>query len=294
MRFPRKLAGLLLLSALVFPSIVDAQPRPTPATVAELVEGVRAKAKSLEATSGMRLGFQSLTSRYRLPADGIRYSDFVIVRLLFEATRDAGFWNLHWTITDRPPESDNVWRQWQAVRAPSYTAPTASAECDELSALFAFLSRSLGVRGIGLFWPASNHTVAVWEIHPASRPAIRVVVPTTQIFLGETDFFGTERFDPWSQRAIYEYIRRDAPASLQIPKPLLSFFLAQAERYGGATDATLQRLRYLREGVFLKRLTPEQAAAEALRRSRALGVGPLEDIEAFTRFAQEMRTASSR
>jgi len=73
-----------------------------------------------------------------------------------------------------------------------------------------------------------------------------------------------------------------------IPRPLLSFFLAQAERYGGATDATLQRLRYLRENVFLNRLTPAQAAAEALRQGRVL-TGPPEDIAAFKRFAQEMR-----
>src|SRR5215218_7008330 len=285
------LASLVALVA--FAAAAAAQPPPShgassPATLAELISGVRDKAKSLEATAGMRLGFQSFTSRFRLPADGVRYSDFVIVRLLFEATRDAGFWNLHWTITDRPPESDNIWRQWQTVRGPSFTVPTASAECDELSALFAFLARSLGVRGVGLLWPASNHTVAAWEIRPASQPAVRVVVPTTQIFLGETDFFGTERFDPWRQRTIYEYIRHDVPASLEIPRPLLSFFLTQAERYGGATDATLQRLRYLRENVFLNRLTPAQAAAEALRQSRAL-TGPPEDIAAFKRFAQEMR-----
>ena len=103
-------------------------------------------------------------------------------RLLYEATRDAGLWNLHWTITDRPPNSDNIWRQWHAMGQPSALSPTASAECDELSALFAFLARRSGVKGVGLFWPYPNHTVAVWELHPAERPTIRVVVPTSQIF----------------------------------------------------------------------------------------------------------------
>ncbi len=238
----------------------------------------------------MRLGFQSFQSRFRLPADAVSYSDFVIVRLLFETTRDAGLWNLHWVITNRQPNSDNVWRQWQTVRKPSYTAPTASAECDELSALFSFLARSLGIRGVGLFWPYSNHTVAVWEIHPTARPAVRVVVPTTQIFLSPNDFFGTGKFDPWRQRAINEYTRRDAPPSFEIPRPLLSFFLAQAERYGGATDDTLQRLRYMREAVFQRRLTAEQAAAQAVHQSSVvtLAAGPPEDVTALAGFAEQM------
>ncbi len=93
-----------------------------------------------------------------------------MVRLLFEATRDAGFWNVHWTITDQPPNSDNVWRQWGGIRKVSLLEPTASAECDELSALYAFLVEREGVKGVGLFWPYANHTVAVWVLRPASRP----------------------------------------------------------------------------------------------------------------------------
>jgi hypothetical protein len=292
MAVPRPLQTLLALSALaVSPAPAaqahrPAQASPAAATVAELVSGFRARAKALEGTSGMRLGYRSLQSAFGLPADGVRYSDFVIVRLLFESTRDAGLWNLHWTITNRPPESDNIWRQWQAVSKPAYAVPTASAECDELSALFAFLARSLGIKGVGLLWPYPNHTVAVWEIRPAARQPVRVVVPTTQIFLGAADLFGTRKFDPWRQRSIFEYTRRDAPADLTIPRPLLDFFLGQAERYGGASDATLQRLRYLREAVFLRRLTPEQAAVEA---ERALISGSPDDLQAWSGFAEEMR-----
>jgi len=293
MAFPSKVKALLLLFALALARAAIAQPASPQATVAELLSGLRGEAKAMEGTAGMRLGFQSLNSRF--PANGVPYPDFVLVRLLFEATRDAGLWNLHWTITNRQPTSANIWQQWQAVRNPSYTTPTATAECDELSALFGFLARSLGIRGIGLFYPYPNHTVAVWELRPAARPAIRIVVPTTQIFLAETDFFGTKTFDPWRQRVIYEYTRRDVPTSFAIPRPLLSFFLGQAERYSGATDATLQQLRYLRESVFLRRVTPERAAIQALDRSRtiALAGSPPEDVAAFTGFAQEMRVASS-
>ncbi len=239
----------------------------------------------------MRLAFQSFTAAHGLPPDGVHYSDFVMVRLLYEATRDAGFWNTHWEITDKPPNSDNVWRQWQSVRHPSLLAPTATAECDELSALYAFLAKREGVNGVGLFWPYPNHTVAVWVLKPASGPVIRVVVPTSQIFLQETDDFDTRSFNPWTQKAIYDYTRRDAPDSFEIPKPLFDFFLRQIDRYAGASNAALQGLRYRREGVFLRSWSPEQAAHWADKQRAALGAAALaEDSAAFWNFAADMRS----
>jgi hypothetical protein len=262
--------------------------------VGQFVSRLRGKAKALEGSSGMRLGFQAFTSAHKLPPESIRYSDYVVVRLLFEATRDAGFWNLHWAITDQPPNSDRVWKQWQAVPKPSPLESTATAECDELSALYAFLVERAGVKSVGLLWPAPNHTVAVWVVRPASGPVVRVVVPTTQIFLDESDRFDTKKFDPWRQKTIYEYTRRDVPDSFQIPKPLLDFFLEQVDKYVGASDATLQQLRYLREGVFLRSWTPEQAAREALKKRDALGPGPAEDLAAFQNFAQDIRSEPLR
>lgn len=251
---------------------------------------MRAKAKGLESSSGMRLGFKAFTSAFKLPPDSVKYSDYVIARLFYEAARDAGFWNMHWTITDQPPNSDRVWSQWKNVKAPSPLAPTAIAECDELSALYAFLVERAGVKQVGLFWPYANHTVAVWVLHPAAGPVVRVVVPTSQIFLDETDDFGTRKFDPWRQKTIYEYTRRDAPDSFELPKPLYDFFLQQVDKYGGASDATLQRLRYIREAVFLEAWTPDEAAREALR--SPLTSSPAEDVAAFQNFAQDMRSGS--
>lgn len=270
--------------------------KPAPAGLAsqseslgQLISLLRGKAKALEASSGMRLGFQSFTSAHRLAPESIRYSDYVIVRLLFEATRDAGFWNLHWAVTDQPPNSDRIWQQWKSVKRASALESTATAECDELSALYAFLVERVGVKSVGLFWPAPNHTVAVWVVHPATGPVMRVVVPTSQIFLEETDRFDTKKFDPWRQKTIYEYTRRDVPDSYEIPKPLFHFFLQQVDKYGGATDLTLQQLRYLREGVFLRTWTPEQAAQEALKKRSALASGATEDLTALQNFARDMR-----
>ena len=252
---------------------------------------IHAKAGALANSPSMRLGFQSFTSAHSLSPDSVRYSDYVMVRLLFEATRDAGFWNVHWTITDQPPNSDNVWRQWRGIRKVSLLEPTASAECDELSALYAFLVEREGVKGVGLFWPYPNHTVAVWVLRPAAGPVIRVVVPTSQIFLEETDTFDTRKFNPWRQKTIYEYTRRDVPDSFDIRKPLFDFFLQQVDKYAGASDLTLQQIRYLREGVFLRSWTPEQAAHAALKQRTAVEEsGPAEDLAAFQNFAHDMRS----
>ena len=49
----------------------------------------------------MRLSFRSFTTAYTISPEQVSYSDYVVVRLLYEGARDAGFWNLHWTITNR-------------------------------------------------------------------------------------------------------------------------------------------------------------------------------------------------
>lgn len=286
-----------LSSAVVPATSHSAQPRPNqsassarPTTLASLEAQLRAKAKAIESSSGMRLAFQTFMAAHKLAPNSVSYSDFVLIRLLFEATRDAGFWNLHWAITDQPPNSDRIWQQWKTIHRPSVLAPTATAECDELSALYAFLVERAGVLSVGLLWPYPNHTVAVWMVHPANGAPIRVVVPTTQIFLDEHDFFDTPKFNPWRQKNIYEYTRRDVPDSFELPKPLFDFFLSQVDKYAGASDATLQQLRYLREAVLLRQWTPEQAAREALNRRASLAAPSAEDLAAFQTFAMDLRT----
>src|SRR5436190_11839587 len=142
-------------------------------TLSELVSTIRARATALEGSTGMKAGFRSFNTKFKLQTGTVSYSDYAVARLAFEATRDAGFWNLHWVITNRPPNSDNIWHQWKSVIAPSALSPTASAECDELSALFAFLAARAGIRGVGLLWPTENHTVAAWVLRQ-SPSAVRV------------------------------------------------------------------------------------------------------------------------
>ena len=228
--------------------------------------------RRLKIMFGTRAGSQSFTTHFKLQEGSVRYSDYVVARLLFEATRDAGFWNLHWLITDLPPNSDNIWRQWKTVHAPSLLTPTAIAECDELSALYAFLVERAGVRNVGLLWPTANHTVAVWTL-PQTAGAVRVVIPTTQIFLDESDYWGTRKFDPWHQKVIYEYTRHDVPDSFEIPQPLFNFFLQQADKSSRALRTLLCKCCDLfREAVFLKGWTPE--AAEPGSAQEASGAEP--------------------
>jgi len=257
-------------------------------TLSDLVIQLRAQAKTFEGSSGMQSGFRGFTAKFALQPGVVSYSDYAIARLLFEATRDAGFWNLHWRITNLPPNSDAIWSQWTALGAPSALLPTASAECDELSALYAFLVGRAGIHGVGLLWPTSNHTVATWVLRQKTG-AVRVVIPTTQIFLDEDDYWGTPKFDPWRQKSIYEYTRHDVPDSFELPAPLVAFFLQQSAKYARASDSTLQILRYWREAVFLRSWTPEAAAKEALRVRRNRGSAPPEDLAALENFAQDMQ-----
>jgi len=120
-------------------------------------------------------------------------------------------------------------------------------------------------------------------------PVIRVVVPTSQIFLEESDSFDTGKFNPWRQKAIYEYTRRDVPDTFELPRPLAEFFLKQIDIYGGASDATLQRLRYVRDAVFVKTWTTEEAARDAQNRRAILPARLTEDASALQAFAADMR-----
>ena len=280
------LAFLVCLAAQVAAQIEKSQT--SSAQLSELMPNIRSKAKSLESSSGMQGAYKAFTHEHKISPNSLHYSDFVVVRLLFEATRDAGFWNMHWSITDKPPNSDEIWHQWKGITRPSYAEKTATAECDELSALFAFLAARSGVKSVGLFWPYPNHTVAVWTAHPQNSQTIRVVIPTSQIFLSETDTFDTHKFDPWHQKTIYDYTRHDVAGTFRIPRPLFNFFLTQIDKYGGASTEALQQIRSLRDAVFQHTLTPEVAARQAVRRSAAYSLSS-EDRAAFQHFADDLR-----
>jgi hypothetical protein len=170
-------------------------------------------------------------------------ASYARVKLAFEATRDSGLWHVRWAITNQPPSARRIFAQWQKRETLDTEAATAVAECDELSALFAVVARELGVREVGLFWPTWNHAVAVWTVAGTETGPVRVVVPTSQIFLSPSETLGTPAFDPWKQKTIYAYRAREVPANLELPAALARFFVEQARKHAVLPQAELQRLR---------------------------------------------------
>jgi hypothetical protein len=222
-------------------------------TVEELLAELEAIAVELEANAQVRGDYDAFVDAFEL-ADGPQlYRDYVRVKLAFEATRDGGFWNLRWDITNEKPNSEQIWAQWAKLsdRTEFDGVATATAECDELSALFAFVARGLGVDRIGLFWPTWNHVVAVWTVPSPSDDdeAVRVVVPTSQIFLGARDTLGTHGFNPWKQKTIYTYKRRDVRKSHRVPVNVARFFVTRARQYAHRPQSELQALRNQRSEV---------------------------------------------
>lgn len=213
--------------------------------VSDLVAALEQVAVALEREPSVRADFEALRRAHALADDASLYRDYVRVRLVFESARDGGFWQLRWAITDREANSDAIWSQWARLGTwgGEPDRATATAECDELSALFAFLVRRLGVNHVGLFWPTSNHTVAVWKARGEDGKPVRVVVPTSQIFLGEGESLGTASFDPRRQKTIYDYGRNDAPGDATLPAELARFFVRRSWAEALRPHAELQRAR---------------------------------------------------
>lgn len=218
--------------------------------VADLVVALESIAVELEREPTVRADFDALRGEFDLPDDPELFRDYVRVKLVFESARDGGLWNLRWSITNEEPNSDRIWAQWRELSdwASTDERASATAECDELSALFAFLVRKLGVEQVGLFWPVWNHVVAVWTVTDASGASVRIVVPTSQIMLDADASLGTRGFDPRKQKTIYEYRRRDAKPELELPAALARFFVERSWAEAHRPQADLQRARNERSG----------------------------------------------
>jgi hypothetical protein len=224
--------------------------------VDELLAALTQEVPSLAASDDVRSDYEAFLASFELTDSEALYLDYVRVKLAFEATRAGGWWGLTWDITNEEPRSDLIWAHWQTLElgaAPALVdelAPlpdtTAIAECDELSALFAFVAQRIGLSPsseVGLFWPTGNHTVAVWTIDARSDAPTRVVIPTSQIFLDGAQTLGTREFNPWRQKTIFDYRRQDAATKLELPGALASAFVLAVREQGPRAQAELQKLR---------------------------------------------------
>ena len=74
----------------------------------------------LEPSDTLKHEFETLQKTHGIANNDKNYHDFVRVRLAFEATRDSGLWQLRWAITDKEPNSDSIWQQWDSVSELKY------------------------------------------------------------------------------------------------------------------------------------------------------------------------------
>lgn len=250
---------------------VDPFPARDRVPVRDLFAALSGEADLLAMDETVREDYRRLMLANDLPDDDALLADYLRIRIAFEATRAGGLWGLRWRVTDQLPQSDRIWGQWDAL--PSSVgdvmpSTTAVAECDELSALFAVVARGLGLSArsrVGLFWPTSNHTVAVWTILPAKgsgtagdAPAeVRIVVPTSQIFLDGAQSLGTRGFDPWTQPKIFPYARQDVAGDRMLPAALARYFVRQVRHHAAEPQGLLQTARNRRE--YDQRMTPRDA-----------------------------------
>jgi hypothetical protein len=182
--------------------------------------------------------YSRFVATHRLPADDAKLKqDFRRLRLLFEAIRDGGFWHLQWAVTDQEPSSRVIWRNW--IRDPvrsGFAEPSATAECDELSALFGMLARHLRIYNVGLFYPRWNHTISVWAPLEGKAKTSLIQLPTTQIFLDCNAGFDQTTFHT-QLRGIERYPNWDVHQETRIPRARADWLLHQIQSYAAASPA---------------------------------------------------------
>lgn len=158
------------------------------------------------------------------------------LRLLFEATRDGGFWHLRWAITNQYPSSRRIWRSF--ITQPTtrqFAAPSATAECDEVSALLAMLARRMHVRNVGLLYPTWNHTISAWApLQGRVKGTKLVMLPTTQILLECTAGFDQTSFTS-HLRNIQAYPGWVIRNNTALPAERANWLLEQIRDYAGAS-----------------------------------------------------------
>ena len=85
-RVDRRICAVILLLIAAAGAPAAGRPAAQPAsaasklTLAQLIGTIRAKARALEGSAGMRLSFQSFTSASRIRTGSASYPDYVLVR----------------------------------------------------------------------------------------------------------------------------------------------------------------------------------------------------------------------
>jgi hypothetical protein len=236
------------------PAPSQALPDPFPerqeVTVAQLFEALEVLVPRIAASDAVRADYRALVRDFGLRDSVELYDKYVRVRIAFEATRDGGLWGVRWAITNRPHGSDEIWASWKRLTVDSFDpqAPTAIAECDEITALFCFVARKLGVPDVGFISGGWYHIVAAWAIRVPGAREVRIGVPTSQVFLTPEATLGTRELKPDRPKVIWRYVRRDVRDDETLPPHVARFLVQQVFLNGGRPAAELQQMRNARGG----------------------------------------------
>jgi hypothetical protein len=215
-------------------------------SVTDFFKVLAAQVPLWESAPAVKKDYQDFLSRNALSDTAALYHDYVRVRMAFEATRAGGLWHIMWNVTNQQPQSDLIWAQFKNVRASSMPKTSAVAECDELSAGFVTVARGIGLSKqshVGLFWTTSNHTVAVWVPNPSAAKPVRVVVPTSQVFLDGAQSLDTKAFNPWLQKNIFDYKRADVSAQDTLDADFARAMIQAVQKSVDLSQADLQKQR---------------------------------------------------
>jgi hypothetical protein len=259
----------------------------TPMRLSDFVDALAARIDALD-PAPIEAELAPIAARHGLDAASPQLlRDFTRLRTLFEATRDGGFWRLRWAITNEQPSSKLIWEQWAKGSPTKLEGPSATAECDEISALTSFLARKLEVDRVGLFYPTWNHTIVAWEPLPPSKKkdvvSPRILLPTTQIFLECDDAIDVTSFSATAQKNVYAYTPKDLSGDHLLSAETASFLLAQIDRYARASRDVLALIRLHRA----RRLDSSVGACAAFRAKLAASLETelaCADEDALTRY----------
>jgi hypothetical protein len=237
-------ATILCLLVLGRPASAEEPTAPAPVSVSALLDAVT---ELLDTTENPELDaeFRAFAARHAFPTDGPGLArDYRRLRLLFEATRDGGLWHLRWAITNQEPSSRRIWRQWlDSSVNDSFAVPSATAECDEVSALLGLLARRLAIKNVGLYYPTWNHTIAGWApLGGRAKKSPLIMLPTTQIFLGCDAGFDNTSFKT-SLTSIEAYPNWDIRQTTVIPQVRADWLLEKLRTYRTASPSLWALIR---------------------------------------------------
>ena len=210
-----------------------------------LVHQMKRVADRLVDSESLQAEFKHFAKVHSLDTSADSFHEYIKVKMAFETTRDGGLWHFKWNITREAPSSKVIWKHLQGVRLaapPPVEWYSVEAECDELSAMFAFMAGQLGVKHVGLVWPFRGHTVAVWFALGDDGERKRIAVPTSQVLLSESATLGTKEFPGVFTQKAPRYRKRDAKRTLRLSPSLVKYFVSQLSHLS-KNPQTLQRER---------------------------------------------------